>query len=146
MPWQFWKRNSNDPLANLFFNKYRLNLLSIPREKASICDVYMGDSNEHQKLLSSPGSITNFLEPKFDVYEIPANDIVIDEQMTDVYDTASDAISANVALQFLEAFLNILGVGSIGTKIRGKYEQKGTRLIQLRFDSATQDRVDRYSL
>jgi hypothetical protein len=34
----------------------------------------------------------------------------------------------------------------LGTKIRGKYEQKKTHLIKLHFDSTTQDRIDRYSL
>lgn len=138
---QFWKRNSEDPLAKLFFDRYKLNLLSIPREKVSVCDVYMGDTNKHQKLLSSPGSAINFLEPKF---EIPK---IITEDLTDIYNTTSDAISANVALDFLEGFLNILsGGGSFGTKMRGNYEQKDTRLIKLRFDSAIQDSIDRYLL
>ena len=141
MGWPFWKRNSKDPLVNLFFSKYRLNLLSIPREKASVCDVYTGNRNGNQKLLSSPGSATNFLEPNF---EIP--DLVTDEQMTDVSDTVSDTISANVALNFLEGFINVLAGGPFGTKIRGNYEQKHARMIKLRFDSVTQDRLDRYLL
>ena len=66
--------------------------------------------------------------------------------MTDIYDTVSNALSAKVALDYLEGFLNTLAGLSFGTKIRGSYEQKGTRLIELRFDSATQDRIDRYVL
>ena len=139
MGWQFWKRNTDDPLAKLFFKNYRLNLLSIPREKVSLCDVYMGDADGHQKLLSSPGSIKNFLEPPF---EIPSAGMVTDDQMTDIYDTASNAISANVALDFLEGLLNTLAGIPFGTNIRGSYEQKGTSLIKLRFDSATEDRIE----
>lgn len=143
MGWQFWKRNTDDPLAKLFFKKYRLNLLSIPREKVSLCDVYTGDADGHQKLLASPGSIKNFLEPQF---EIPSTSIVIDDQMSDIYDTTSNSISANVALDFLEGFLKALGGQFFNTNIRSMYEHKGTRFIELRFDAATQDRIDRYAL
>jgi len=38
-----FKRDIDDPLMRLFLEKYRLNLLSVPRENASVGDVYIID-------------------------------------------------------------------------------------------------------
>jgi hypothetical protein len=38
-----FKRDTDDPLMRLFLEKYRLNLLSFPRENISVGDVYIID-------------------------------------------------------------------------------------------------------
>lgn len=50
----FWKRNSGDPLLRMFLDKYHLNWLSVPREKAEVGDLYVYDS----KRASAPGKIS----------------------------------------------------------------------------------------
>src|SRR4051812_17312758 len=115
MAWSFWKRNSNDPLVKLFFDKYGFNLLSIPREKVQIGDIYIKDQDSSGPL-SNAGNISNFLTPEF---KVP--DAIYDETMADVSGTISSDISANAGLQFLESFLNALGGGAFGTQIKGKF-------------------------
>ena len=74
----FWNRKnkSKDPLLKLILDKYHLNLLSIPRENASVGDLYVQDGDVQH--LSSPGSITNFLEPKFEVPQLKIGEILSD--------------------------------------------------------------------
>jgi hypothetical protein len=66
----------DDPLLKSFFETYGLNLLTIPREKASIGDVYIRVGNDRR--LSMPTSITNLLIPTFKIPMVPS------EKMADV--------------------------------------------------------------
>ena len=100
----FWNRftKNEDPLLKVLLDRYRLNLLSIPREKASVGDLYVQEGNS--QYVSTPGSITNFLEPPF---EIPS--ITTAETMAGVSGTTSRDASGKVGIDFLEGFLNALG-------------------------------------
>lgn len=138
MSLKFWKRNSQDLLIRLILDKYRLNLLSLPRENAAIGDLYFVDADNSQQV-STPGSITNFLVPKFEIPQITSN-----EFMADVAGTASRDVSGKIGIDLLEGFLNALGPtgGSVGTKVRGSYEATNTQTISFQFINATRDYVD----
>jgi hypothetical protein len=139
MAWKFWKRNSTDPLANRLFKDYHLNLLTIPRKNVSAGDLFMRQGDSPQ--IYAPGSITNFLEP---VFEIPP--VHQDDTMADVSDIASDDISANVGLEFLENFLKPLLGGSVASKIRANFQDKKTKNLKLQFGSLTRDALDAFDL
>ena len=53
------KRSDDDPLVRHFVDKYRLNLLSIPRENADPGDLYVHDDRG----LAAPGALAGFLTP-----------------------------------------------------------------------------------
>ena len=64
----------------------------------------------NSQYVSTPGSVTNFLEPPF---EVPS--ITTGETMAGVSGTASRDASGKVGIDFLEGFLNALGPAGIGT-------------------------------
>ena len=131
----FWNRNSGDPLLNTLLKKYHLNLLSIPRENASVGDLYMQDNNSD--FVSSPGNISNFLTLQFDLPPIKVN-----EQMGDVSGQVSKDISGKVGLDFLEGFLDKLSAAGIGAKIRGVYEGSKSNKLLFAFPNPKRDSVD----
>lgn len=133
----FWNRFSKneDPLLKLLLERYRLNLLSIPRDKASVGDLYVQEGNS--QYVSTPGSITNFLEPPF---EVPS--MTTGETMAGVSGTSSRDASGKVGVDFLEGFLNALGPAGIGTKVRGSYESNTKNKITFTFENPTRDYVD----
>ena len=133
----FWNRftKNEDPLLNVLLERYRLNLLSIPREKASVGDLYVQEGNS--QYVSTPGSITNFLEPPF---EVPS--ITTGELMAGVSGTTSRDASGKVGVDFLEGFLNALGPAGIGTKARGNYESSSKNKITFTFENPTRDYAD----
>ena len=67
---RFWQKD--DPLLILFFDKYHLNLMSIPREFASLGDVYMREGKSDR--LSTPSFIGNYLEGDFELPQKVANE------------------------------------------------------------------------
>src|SRR5215831_12657544 len=133
----FWNRKnkSKDPLLKLILDKYHLNLLSIPRENASVGDLYVQDGDVQH--LSSPGSITNFLEPKFEIPQLKTGEI-----LSDISGVTSSNESGKVGLDLLEGFLNGLGTLGLGIKVRGSYERDSKQSIKFTFTNATRDYVD----
>lgn len=132
--WDHFAKNE-DPLLKILLDRYRLNLLSIPRENASVGDLYVQEGDS--KYVSTPGSITNFLEPPF---EVPS--IITGETMAGVSGTTSRDASGKVGMDFLEGFLNALGPAGIGTKVRGGYESSSKSKITFTFENPTRDYVD----
>ena len=133
----FWSRlkKNEDPLLKVLLERYRLNLLSIPRENASVGDLYVQEENS--QFVSTPGSITNFLEPPFEVPPITPG-----ETMAVVSGTTSRDASGKVGVDFLEGFLNALGPGGIGTKVRGSYESSSKNKVTFTFENPTRDYAD----
>ena len=131
----FWNRNSSDPLLNTLLKKYRLNLLSVPRENAVVGDLYMQDNNSN--VVSTPGNIINFLTPKFEIPSIKQN-----EQMADVKGQVSKDISGQAGFDFLEGFLEKLGAAGVGAKIRGSYEGSKNSKILFGYPNPKRDSVD----
>jgi hypothetical protein len=136
----FWNRKnkSKDPLLNVILEKYRLNLLSIPRENASVGDLYVQDGDaEH---VMQAGSITNFLKPKL---EMPQSKT---ETLSDISGITSSDESGKVGLDLLEGFLNKLGPVGTGSKIRGSYEKDSKMNIKFTYTNATREYIDAAAL
>lgn len=128
-----WKRNTDDPLMRIFLDKYHLHLLSVPREKVAVGDLYVHDG----KRVSAPGKVTHFLEPPL---EMPP--ITIGERMADVSGIVSHGVSTQWGLSYLGNFLSSLGVGGIVSRLRAGYEAKKANVLKFRFAHATRDSVD----
>ena len=136
----FWNRSSksSDPLLKLMFERYNLSLLSIPRENASVGDLYIQDGNQN---LSTPGNVKNFLTGEFQIPSISMGEI-----MADVTGTTSRDASGKAGMNFLEGFLNALGPAGIGTTVRGSYEGRSQNKIIFTFQNPTRDYVDVFEL
>jgi len=126
-------RNTQDPLLRIFLDKYNLNLLSIPREKATVGDLYVHDG----KRVSTPGSVTYFLDPPMKMPTINAG-----ESMADVTGKITNRISIDVGFGLLEGFLSVMGAASFVTRIRASYEAKKAKALRFRYTQAVRDSVD----
>lgn len=96
----------DDPLLKYIMDQYQLNLLSLPRENASLGDVYIREGDS--KRLSFPSHISSFLEPHF-VMPSPAIDETFGNNISGI---TSNEVDASIGLEFLEGFLNVLSIGS----------------------------------
>jgi hypothetical protein len=131
------RRNTEDPLIRTFIDKYNLHLLSVPRANAAIGDLYRYDGRQ----VSSPGKISYFLEPVFEISNITA-----EERMADISEIISREIDINFGIEFLEGFLTAMGAGGIINKVRSGYESKNTRALKFRFADITRDSTDPFWL
>ena len=83
--------------------KYGVHVLSRPREHVSVFQVF---SLRDGKVFQS-GDIDSFLHSKFDKPEVAKAEV-----MADINGTTSDALSGNVAVNFLDGFLALIGAGA----------------------------------
>lgn len=137
LPWTMLKRNTDDPLIRTFVDKYNLHLLSVPRANAAVGDLYRYDGRQ----VNTPGKISYFLEPAFEISNITAG-----ERIADISGTISREIDTNFGVGFLEGFLIAVGAGGIINKVRNSYESKNTHALKFRFADITRDYTDPYWL
>src|SRR5262245_17580395 len=127
------KRNTTDPLVRLFLDQYRLNLLSMPRERVRTGDLYVEDANG----ITASGQVEGFLTPP---PELPKP--LRGERMGDVSGQISRSISFDVGLGLLQNFLLALGAAGVLDELRAGYEQERARTMRFRFIEATRDSID----
>jgi len=131
------KRDTADPLARLFLDRYHLHLLRPPREDVDVGHVYPRENGT----VSAPGHFRHLLDPAPDLPPINRG-----EAMADVKGTTSNEISAGVGLSLLDGFFSALKLAGIAGKIRAGVE--GGKAVNLRFsfrDSA-RDSLDPFAL
>ena len=131
------KRTSSDPLVRLILDRYRVNLLSVPRRRADCGQVYIRNGRR-----VSPGvDIRWLVEP---AVELPP--VYEDEPLADLAASMSDAVRAKIGLGLLESFLAAIGAGALGPRIGAHYENRGTARLRFRITDARMDSVDPGSL
>ena len=117
-------------------DQYQINLLSVPRENATLGDVYVREGDS--KRLSFPSHISSFLDPHF-VMPPATNDETFGNNISGI---TSNEVDANIGLEFLEQFLNVLSIGSsLGTKICAYLDENSALKIRFNFSDATRDSV-----
>jgi hypothetical protein len=131
------KRSTTDPLFRMFLDRYGLNLLSIPREKAAVGDLYVFDGRR----TSAPGNVSYFLDSPV---ELPSP--TKGEHMADVAGEISDGVSLKAGLGFLEGFLAALGAAGVVGNVRAGYEGRKAESLRFHLDDATRDFVDTLQL
>jgi hypothetical protein len=127
------KRSTNDPLLKIFLDKYNLNLLSIPREKAHLGSLYVRSNGR----VSTPGSISHFLTPEL---KIPT--ALTDEQMADVYGKVTHAISFSNGLGLLEGFFTAVGAMKLFDEVKADYAKKRAHSFRFSFKDTRRDSID----
>jgi hypothetical protein len=111
------------------------NMLSIPREKVQLGDIYRLGRND-EKLYPST-NIKNFVTSEFKMPFIEQP-----ETLADVSGTLSGSVESKLGLDLLENFLNVLSSLNLGTSIRAKYESRGTYYLRFQFTGATREHLD----
>jgi hypothetical protein len=130
---KWWKKDTTDPVMRIFLDRYKLNLLSIPREKIAVGDLYVHDG----KKTSSPGSIKYFLEPPL---KLPP--LLEGENMAEISTSMTENVDFEVGINFLDAFLSGFGIGAVIGKIKSAFQSKRAKTIKYGFKNATRDSVD----
>jgi hypothetical protein len=128
--------HKDDPLLKLAYKEYDFNLLSIPREKAAVGDIYLYDGNSYNRLKPF-GYISSFIRGVFPTPKTKT------EGLGDISETISDEASSNIGLKFLEAFLSLLtGAPAFGTTIGAQFKTNRITNIRFQFTKGTREYVD----
>jgi hypothetical protein len=131
----FWKRDTKDPLIRIFLDKYKMHLLTIPREDISVGDLYVYDKNN--KAVSTKGSLTYFLKPKL---KIPP--LTNAAAMADVANMMTDYVDFTIGLDLLNGFLGKFGIGSVIQNVETEFRAKKAKTIAFNFPNCSRDSVD----
>jgi hypothetical protein len=121
----------------MFLERYKLNLLAVPRERARCGDVYLRDGAR----VSSAVDITQLLDesvrlpPQFD-----------GEPLADLAGSLSDGVSLKLGLGLLQGFLVAIGAAAVVSKVSAGYERGRSAKLRFRFAHVTRDSVDPASL
>jgi hypothetical protein len=126
-----WSRKTTDPLGKLLFENYGMHVLGRPRENVSVFQVFgLRDAEAFQS-----GDIDGFLRWKFDKPKVEKGEVLLD-----IDTTISDAISGDVAVNFLQGFLTLVGAGVVKA-ISVAMEKSQSRALRFRFGGCTRDYV-----
>jgi hypothetical protein len=130
------RRNTkDDPLVRVFLDTYKINLLSVPREKADVGDAYVANA----KGVSAPGQLRHLLTP-----ELVMPKVNRDEKLTNLAGKATRAIELKAGIKLLEDFFSAIGADMVIGKIRAEYEHKRAGLLRFKLRNATRDSVDAF--
>jgi hypothetical protein len=131
------KRSTADPLVRLFLDRYHLNLLPVPRERAACGQLYV----KRGRAVSAPGDVRELFEP---AVELPP--VLPDEVLADIAGTLSEKVTVKVGLSLLESFLVALGAAGVVDKVKAGYQRSSASGARFRFADATRDSMDPLSL
>src|SRR5687767_14845928 len=112
---------ANDEVLEYFIKKNRFHLLSIPREYASIGDIYVYDGKE----ASVFGNLTDLLEPAFEIPPLRSGEV-----MANIAGKVSRGVSISFGMKLLGGFLKVFGASGIIGTIQAGYESKATRFVK----------------
>jgi hypothetical protein len=125
------RRSDMDPIVRLLTDRYRLNILRVPRAGISIGGLLVDDSGD----LRHMGEFSKFFDPPL---ELPIADC---EPLAPVSAAASKAISVNVAANPMAAFLTALGLSGI-TSLSAKFQAVRHLNISFQISGATLESID----
>jgi hypothetical protein len=125
------RRSDKDPLVRLLTDRYRLNILRVPRAGISIGDLLVDDSGD----LRHMGEFSRFFDPAL---ELPIADC---EPLAPVSGAASKAISVKVAANPMAAFLTALGLSGI-TSLSAKFQATRHLDVTFQISGATLESID----
>lgn len=129
-----WTRKTKDPMIRKFLDDYHLHLLTLPREKVGIGDIYVREGKRTQ----ISGNVVHFLQPAVEIPPIETDEKMVD----DLRDTLTEGVEFKTGIGLLEKYLKVLGMGKIIGKVKVAYESEGAKVIRFGFESLTRDSVD----
>ena len=130
------RRNTKDPLLQVFLDTYHVNLLSIPRADADVGDAYVQDVGGP---ISPPGKLKYLLTPEFKLPKIHR-----DEKLTMISGKQTRALDVNAGLKLLDGFFSAIGAAIGIGKIKGEFANKHASKVRFQLKNATRDSVDAF--
>jgi hypothetical protein len=121
----------------MFLDRYKVNLLSVPREHAACGDIYLRRDGQ----VSSAINVVELLDPPV---QLPPRSER--ERLADLAGSLSDGVSLSIGLGLLEAFLAAIGAAAVVGELSLGYEQTRTARLRFRFADATRDSIEPGSL
>ncbi len=131
------KRNTTDPLVRMFLDRYKVNLLAVPRQGADCGEVYIRNGRR----VSSGVGVTDLLEP---AVTLPA--AYRGEPLANLSGSFSDAVGVKLGIGLLESFMAAIGVAAVLSKVSALFERTRTSGLRFSFADATRDSIDAASL
>jgi hypothetical protein len=124
-------RSDKDPLVRVLTDKYRLNILRVPRAGINVGELLIEDSGN----LRCMGSFARFFDPPL---ELPKSS---SQELAPVSGAVSRAISAELAAKPLVAFLTALGLTGI-TALSAELNAARKLNVTFEVSGATLDSID----
>jgi hypothetical protein len=125
------RRSEKDPLVRLLTDRYRLNILRVPRAGIDVGDLLVDDSGD----LRYMGEFSKFFDPPL---ELPEPE---EEPLAPLSGESSKAISAKVAANPMATFLTALGLSGI-TSLSAKLQAAQNVNVTFQISGATLQSVD----
>ncbi len=129
--YEFWKRNTSDPLMRTFLDKYKLHLLPLPLQDTLVGQICVYREED----LIGRDSITLFLEQDYQISPVTSG------KMGDIEGKFSQAISVDIGLGLLENFLGAFGIGNIVQKIHLDFQTKNVQYLKFAFNDTMRNAV-----
>src|SRR5262249_42426778 len=127
-----YRKDITDPLIRLFFDKYRMNLLKLPR-----ASVEPGDAIVHSNNGFFGPTTLGLIVPGITLPRISAP-----EMLADIGEAFSDARATNAQIGFFEGiFAKFLPGANLG-KVSANVEAQGGRKLSIRFANAKHRSID----
>lgn len=131
-----WNRDTKDPLARLFLDRFGMHILARPRENVAVYDVFpVADSRA-----ASPGSLEEFVGAQLALPKVTAG-----EEVADVSGTVSESVSWKLGFDFLAGFLAAIAVQALVNKLSAMLGRVQVKAFRFRFSGATRESADPFA-
>jgi hypothetical protein len=125
------RRSEKDPLVRLLTDRYRLNILRVPRAGIDVGDLLVDDSGD----LRYMGKLSRFFDPPL---ELPT---AKNEPLAPLSSETSKAISGKIAANPMATFLTALGLSGV-TSLSAKLQAAQNVEVTFQISGATLDSID----
>jgi hypothetical protein len=125
------RRSEKDPLVRLLTDRYRLNILRVPRAGIDVGDLLVDDSGD----LRYMGEFSRFFDPPLELPELE------EEALAPLNGESSKAISVKVAANPMATFLTALGLSGI-TSLSAKLQAAQNVNVTFQISGATLESLD----
>lgn len=127
------KRNSDDPLVRMFLDRYKLNLLALPRERAFCGEIYV----RQRRRVSSGAALDGLVEPN-----VTLPPTFEGEQLSALEGELSNSVQFSAGISLLRGFLTAIGAGAILSKLSAHFERGRTAHLRFSFGEVTRDSMN----
>ena len=131
------KRNTDDPLVRMFLDRYRINLLAVPREGPPCGEIYVRQGRS----VSDGAGLAGLLTP---AVTLPA--VVEGQELTKLDGKLSNGVKVGAGLGLLQGFLTAIGAAAVLSKLSTRFESSKTAELSFSFGGVTRDSMNVNSL
>ena len=131
------RRSSDDPLVRMFLDRYKINLLAVPRERAFCGQVYVRNGRG----VSSGAGLDGLVEPAVSLPQAFEG-----EPLAALEGELSNGVEIGVGVGLLRGFLTAIGAGAVLSRLSTGFERSSTAQLRFNFRNVSLDSIDPSSL